>query len=112
MSLTPEQMANREKLVAALRSGEYKQGKHDLVTSDGYCCLGVAGKLAGRTDEELRRMNFTGVTGIVGTYLDERTALLFGFGETPQRALAKMNDAGKPFTEIADFIEQETREGR
>jgi len=52
MTYTPEeQKANREKWVAALRSGEFKQAQEVLKTEgpDGemrYCCLGVACSLA------------------------------------------------------------------
>lgn len=31
----------KEKWVAALESGEYKQGKQALKTVEGFCCLGV-----------------------------------------------------------------------
>lgn len=38
---------NQKKWIAALRSGEYKQGKYLLKTEDGcYCCLGVCELLA------------------------------------------------------------------
>ncbi len=44
-----EQAANRQKWTAALRSGDYPQGKHTLKTvADRYCCLGVACDLAAR----------------------------------------------------------------
>jgi hypothetical protein len=44
---TPEeQKANRAKLSAALRSGEYTQAELRLKTPTGYCCLGVACDLA------------------------------------------------------------------
>lgn len=44
-----EQAANRQKWTAALRSGDYLQGKHTLKTeADKYCCLGVACDLAAR----------------------------------------------------------------
>src|ERR1700741_2719270 len=43
--MTPEQIKNREAWIAALESGEYKQGHMRLATMrpDGvaYCCLGV-----------------------------------------------------------------------
>lgn len=46
-----EQQANREKWVAALRSGEFKQAQEVLKVEDPdteprYCCLGVACSLA------------------------------------------------------------------
>lgn len=31
----------KAKWVAALRSGEFQQGKHALRSNEGYCCLGV-----------------------------------------------------------------------
>ena len=41
--LTKTQKNNREKLIAALRSGKYKQGTEYLRThSKGFCCQGVA----------------------------------------------------------------------
>lgn len=43
MTALPWQIENQKKLVAALRSGKYKQGKEMLRPSeDEYCCLGVA----------------------------------------------------------------------
>lgn len=33
--------AIKEKWVAALRSGAYEQGRNQLRTANGYCCLGV-----------------------------------------------------------------------
>lgn len=38
MAMNPEIKA---KWVAALRSGEYKQGRDSLRKGDGFCCLGV-----------------------------------------------------------------------
>ena len=52
MTYTPEQQkANRDKWVAALRSGEFEQTQEVLVLEDddgkkSYCCLGVACVLA------------------------------------------------------------------
>lgn len=44
-----QQAANRTKWVAALRSGEFPQGRRYLrTTDDQYCCLGVACELAAR----------------------------------------------------------------
>ncbi len=52
--------------VAALRSGEYRQGMHRLVARDGagdaYCCMGVLGKVLNRLTimDEGVRCNFPG----------------------------------------------------
>lgn len=41
-----ETAGNRAKWVAALRSGEFRQGRDELRNDDGeYCCLGVATQL-------------------------------------------------------------------
>ena len=40
-------VAHVRQWVAALRSGEYPQGRDGLRTEDGYCCLGVVCELAG-----------------------------------------------------------------
>jgi hypothetical protein len=45
MKLKPEV---KEKWLAALRSGEYNQGRRQLRTSDGnYCCIGVLCDISG-----------------------------------------------------------------
>ena len=36
----------QKKWLAALRSGEYKQGKYALKNGEGYCCLGVCAAIA------------------------------------------------------------------
>lgn len=39
--LTSKQIINRQKWTAALRSGDYSQGRGSLRILDNYCCLGV-----------------------------------------------------------------------
>lgn len=99
--ITDEQKAE---WVKALRSGEFKQGRSGLCVGSSddphYCCLGVAGVvILKRNYEELR-----------GGYLRERTDM-----EYPaevllpfywQSYLAKKNDIGCSFNEIADIIEK------
>jgi hypothetical protein len=44
----------KEKWVAALRSGEYQQGRYYLRSEDDrYCCLGVLGCLIGKDKKEM-----------------------------------------------------------
>jgi hypothetical protein len=51
----------KNKWVKALRSGDYKQGCGELCDFDSYikenryCCLGVAGKIVGHTDKNLKK---------------------------------------------------------
>lgn len=90
-----------KKWVAALRSGEYRQGKGALVTEDGkYCCLGVACHLYEMEGVQppiaYRGRNFLpdAVCEWLGTACISLVALL--------------NDGqGIPFPEIADIIESE-----
>jgi hypothetical protein len=46
--MTARQKQNLTKWIAALRSGEYKQGKNALCSNDEYCCLGVACEIKGK----------------------------------------------------------------
>lgn len=112
--------------VAALRSGEYEQGKIHLRSSDGkYCCLGVLCDVIHKREgtdwvwndrtqswECERDSCFTGTLSIG---LAEKAGLLAGDGPikqlTPENlkygCLWKMNDNLEwTFDQIADFIEQ------
>ena len=97
-----------EKWVAALRSGEYKQGAEYLCQYDedgnatAFCCLGVLQNIEPRikqmedSDEEL---------------LDPFSLKKFlGVGEYDgfiQGHYADMNDSGVPFSEIANRLEKQ-----
>lgn len=83
--------------VEALRSGEYKQGRY-MLRSDvqTYCCLGVLKHLI-EGDESVGNSSYGD-----GLY-DEATAC--GLTRDVQWNLVNMNDQGKTFTEIADYIE-------
>jgi len=56
----------KAKWVAALRSGEYKQGKNRLRTKDSFCCLGVLCDLflkdgrGGKWDDTLAGISYDG----------------------------------------------------
>lgn len=98
MTLTPE---NKSAWLAALRSGEYEQGRRALCKSNTYCCLGVY------YDACVDSYWLGGVHGVWETtdgsvgVLSERYGLSMGM----QSILANMNDSGKSFAEIADWIE-------
>lgn len=83
---------DKQKWVKALRSGKYKQGKYKLhnKSDDTFCCLGVAVnlKLCGKTTkpEEFISRNF--------------------LNDKSQQILSAMNDSGKSFKTIADYIEE------
>lgn len=92
-----------DKWLAALRSEEYKQGKENLFMDGCYCCLGIAGRLCGYTENELDRSGLL----TVGSFPNVPPELYDGEGfDHLHGKLVIMNDNGKPFPEIADWIEQ------
>lgn len=88
----------KKQWVEALRSGKYKQGKKCLRSeSDTYCCLGVLCDIKQKdiwknaiSFESMPRANI-----LDWAKLDVNTAI----------NLAKKNDNGASFEEIADWIE-------
>lgn len=105
----------KKRWVEALRSGQYPQQTDGwLRTDDGFCCLGVLCDLSGAGEwEEERMQTKRGESGYpykagqtVGVVflplgLDKLVGLLYD----GQHDLAEMNDTGKTFAEIADWIE-------
>ena len=101
---------NRAKWVAALRSGDYKQGLGRLRHGDEFCCLGVACDVIGDGEwvfrpAERRYYLLDGFSyeGALPLALQEALGIaLSGSG-----VYVTMNDNKKrTFPEIADFIEK------
>lgn len=91
----------KQKWVAALRSGEYKQGKYVLYCRaiDSFCCIGVAGKIKGVSLEEMEGKSNPGSDKVYKSCIN--------LGDSFVRTLTLMNDyQGKSFSDIADWIEQ------
>lgn len=119
---TEQQKKIRQKWVAALRSGQYKQGTSNLVVrgkkADQFCCLGVLCDMAVRAGvipepelpEERYAYSYEGKTGLpprkvlkwVGLATDEGRSLGLP-------SLASLNDEGKKFSTIAKIIESEPK---
>lgn len=98
--------------IAALRSGKYIQGYRRLRTRDSrYCVLGVACDVIDPTRWSLAHR----AGSIAPVYVfDEQHAFtmpyelgLEWYGMKDQSTLAEMNDEGKSFAEIADYLERE-----
>ena len=94
--------------IAALRSGEYKQGRISLKTEDRYCCLGVAAEIGGylNTSHEYEAYNQNlrvyGLADVHGVFYDSKGAC----GSIAHRRLTSLNDNMKfTFKQIADVIE-------
>lgn len=112
-----------QKLVAALRSGEFKQGKHYLSRNGKNCCLGVLCELAPKNlnlEIDILKTDYTSEKNVKyfdgnKQYLPDKVVEWAGMSsddgffdsELLGTTLAEMNDSGKwSFTEIADFIEE------
>jgi hypothetical protein len=88
--------------VKALRSGKYEQGQGTLKTEDGkFCCLGV-----------LREIGYAPMSYTWDGSLSDRDSEVCGMSNVgtecvgmTQSELAKLNDGGATFDEIADLIE-------
>ena len=90
--------------VTALRSGHWKQGRSSLRWKDEFCCLGVLCDLGEKKDwlEIGGLYYYEGETN----YLPEEVAISAGLTRAQQTFLAGMNDDGKSFEEIAEWIEK------
>lgn len=92
-----------QKWIEALRSGEYGQviGLLKNPYKNQYCCLGVACKIAGA--KVFNPNGWIPLTSVPKTIPD----ILRGSNRdsTLVNKLSDMNDKGKTFTEIADWIE-------
>ncbi len=106
----------KERWITALRSGKYKQGKGRLLgDNDEFCCLGVACDL---TNPEISFFGKGTVSEIHFLKEDVKRIgipdILKGSTDTARskeynpivKKLANMNDDGKTFNEIADWIEE------
>lgn len=90
----------KAKWIEALRSGSFVQARGFLKNSDGHCCIGVLAEVQGMpwsrmgpTDSDLQTSWLP--TGYRG-----------GLSTDQMNDLANMNDGGKTFPEIADYIEE------
>jgi hypothetical protein len=110
---------NAKKFVAALRSGEYKQGTKYLtsVRPEGEfdCCLGVACKLYIKDGGLLPTSRYENYVTYAGkpAWLPKPVREWLGFGSDDGNykgsSLTSDNDTGKSFIEIADIIESEPK---
>ena len=92
MAMAPELKAQ---WIAALRSGEYTQGRHALNPAPGYyCCLGVLCMVLGRPDF------------IKSPQTYEHLRQASGLTNSETDGLVELNDiARQSFNQIADYIE-------
>lgn len=98
-----------EKWIAALRSGEYKQGTLALYrpVTDCYCCLGVLNKLYPDIYCQLPGTESIRPGGHFRGSLGEISCSYPDANGEEKVTLAGLNDGGLTFDEIADIIEKE-----
>ena len=91
-----------EKWLAALRSGKYPQSSGYLKRDTGYCCLGVGCVINGIEESLLFYKGYPTIG-----WLPDDTLIYINDGQDIhlEATLANMNDSGKTFLEIADWIE-------
>ena len=103
---------NMKKVVKALRSGGYAQTRESLQDRYGYCCLGVMCDVYREETGVELELNSDG--DINGGHLADQVGVKEWVGLKSSNgrsryntSLVTMNDEGKTFLEIADFIESE-----
>lgn len=108
-----EQREHRKIWVAALRSGKYRQVRGALSDKGGMCCLGVACEISnlgewnnGGGYRAAADYHYSILPPEVKDWLGLRTED-GRCGIHDSRQLSAMNDAGTPFSVIADVIDDE-----
>ena len=106
----------KQKWVDALRSGDYQQTKGRLRKEDKFCCLGVLCDLYIKENnvewEPSTHYKNAYVFQDMATILPRSVVEWAGVGEgnplvnDGDSSLAKLNDRGSTFNEIADLIEE------
>jgi hypothetical protein len=97
----------KQKWVEALRSGKYEQGKNNLRNvNNNFCCLGVLCDLVDpiKWEEGDRESRFyNGHKAFLPDAIQESA----GLEVSRLNVLMAMNDSGRTFDQIADYIERE-----
>lgn len=91
----------KAKWVKELRSGKYRQTKHVLAAHGAYCCLGILRCLL-PADVRKLPIDHVGYSHV----LNRKQQQAAGLVKRQQKSLAGLNDKGKSFKQIADYIEE------
>jgi hypothetical protein len=102
----------KEKWIAALRSGKYKQGHGALKKNNNYCCLGVLCDIYPETellDKDVPYLGerFRWKNEVMRGKLSPGLRDALNISASHQNSLIMQNDSMTPFNEIADYIERE-----
>ena len=120
---TQVQSEHRKVWLENLRSGNWAQAEEYLFTDQGYCCLGVASKIAADDPESPVQMDDAGRFCYTEGQANDSSRSDVGLTQAMQKRLnlsgsprvlradgewievAGLNDSGTPFSEIADHLE-------
>lgn len=94
----------KAKWIEALRGNKYKQIAGTLREGDQFCCLGVLCDVMGARWSSLGDAYVDG-DDLQSFLLSDRLRQRIGLSDAAQSVLYGMNDSGRPFPEIADYIE-------
>jgi hypothetical protein len=105
----------KAKWVAALRSGEYRQGRERLRTGDAFCCFGVLCNVHAQEHPDIAAREMCPGDYMGSTFLPSDEVLDWAGLNVSEHVhirnergpLYEHNDAGRTFAEIADAIESQ-----
>lgn len=108
MTVTKLNPEDKAKFVEALRSEKYQQGSGYLLKDGRYCCLGVACEVFYPAGKFIDNNEYQIEGNVFGAYGwgHFRTPNLLDLDSGITKMLAQLNDDGKTFAEIADWIDE------
>lgn len=96
----------KQEWIKALRSGSYTQGKSQLRTTKGYCCLGVLCDVVNPHGWRLAGGNAWVFDGNHQICISKELREQAGISNDELSRVMRMNDAeNKSFEEIANYLE-------
>lgn len=102
----------KKKWVEALRSGEYRQGRDRLydATTGSHCCLGVLAEVCEFPRDDAKHNGYYSFGGFVLVSSLGPINSVVGLNNLETSKLIDMNDSGRSFNSIADWIEENVNE--
>jgi hypothetical protein len=99
----------KNKWVAALKSGKYQQCQGRLRNDNAFCCLGVLCDILDKDKWELRyetQYRYEDAEFVLPLTVCQQAGFYYDIEHFETVTLSDMNDSGKSFREIAQYIEE------
>lgn len=93
--------------IAELRSGKYRQTNGRLYSNGAYCAMGVAYRSLGMTKRNAEAVYYCNGIRKSDGVLNKSTLEKLGLNEFNQEDIITLNDQGKSFEFISNYIENE-----